>query len=74
MKRVLGAIAALIVVAVIAGGAVFFFSREEATVPIEQGYGPNPTLPPPNPTLIPTIHVAEANPWPKGTMPSRCQD
>ena len=28
------------------------FSGETATVPIEQGYGPNPTLPPPNPTWI----------------------
>ena len=46
------------------------FSGETATVPIEQGYGPNPTLPPPNPTLVPTVNVAPANPWPEGTAPT----
>lgn len=73
MKTLLSVVVALLVVAVIAGGAVMFLSREEATVPIEQGYGPNPTLPPPNPTLIPTVHVAEATPWPQGTMPTAAQ-
>jgi glucose/arabinose dehydrogenase len=33
------------------------------------GFGPNPTLPPPAKTLIPTVNVAEATPWPKGTYP-----
>ena len=46
------------------------FSGETATVPIEQGYGPNPTLPPPNPTWIPTVNIAPANPWPEGTAPT----
>ena len=46
------------------------FSGETATVPIEQGYGPNPTLPPPNPTRIPTVDIAPANPWPEGTAPT----
>ncbi len=34
------------------------------------GYGPNPTLPPPQTTLIPTLNVAPAKPWPEGTMPT----
>jgi glucose/arabinose dehydrogenase len=34
------------------------------------GYGPNPTLPPPHTTLIPTLNVAPAKPWPEGTMPT----
>jgi glucose/arabinose dehydrogenase len=29
----------------------------------EQGYGPNPHLPEPDTSLIPTVHVAEARPW-----------
>jgi glucose/arabinose dehydrogenase len=34
------------------------------------GYGPDPTLPPPHTTLIPTLNVAPAKPWPEGTMPT----
>ncbi|TCN29706.1 PQQ-dependent sugar dehydrogenase [Sinorhizobium americanum] len=34
------------------------------------GYGANPTLPKPRPTLIPTIRIAEAKGWQDGTMPS----
>jgi glucose/arabinose dehydrogenase len=33
------------------------------------GYGPNPALPAPERSLIPTINVAPAKPWPKGTRP-----
>jgi glucose/arabinose dehydrogenase len=42
---------------------------EEATIPEEQGYGPDPVLPDPNPTFFPTVHIAETSPWPKGAMP-----
>ncbi|BCJ90142.1 sorbosone dehydrogenase [Terrihabitans soli] len=42
---------------------------EEATIPAEQGYGPDPVLPEPNPTLFPTVHIAETEPWPPGTAP-----
>ncbi|TGT34513.1 sorbosone dehydrogenase family protein, partial [Mesorhizobium sp. M4B.F.Ca.ET.169.01.1.1] len=34
------------------------------------GYGPNPTLPKPTSTLIPTVNVAEATGWQKGDMPT----
>jgi glucose/arabinose dehydrogenase len=34
------------------------------------GFGPNPALPPPHTTLIPTLNVAPAKPWPEGTMPT----
>ncbi|MER8481961.1 sorbosone dehydrogenase family protein [Mesorhizobium sp. M1322] len=34
------------------------------------GYGPNPTLPKPRPTLIPTVNIAEATGWRKGGMPT----
>ena len=42
---------------------------EVATLPVSAGTGPEPTLPPPNPTLIPTIKVAPAKGWPSGATP-----
>ena len=42
---------------------------DEATVPQLAGYGPNPVLPPPNQTLIPTLDIAPAKGWPAGTTP-----
>jgi glucose/arabinose dehydrogenase len=33
------------------------------------GFGPNPVLPAPEKSLIPTINVAPADPWPKGSKP-----
>jgi glucose/arabinose dehydrogenase len=33
------------------------------------GWGPNPVLPAPERSLIPTLNVAPAEPWPKGTHP-----
>ncbi|WP_210485643.1 PQQ-dependent sugar dehydrogenase [Microvirga antarctica] len=43
---------------------------ESATVPVEQGYGPKPTLPAPNKTLIPTVNIAPAKGWPAGGKPT----
>ncbi len=57
---------ALVVVGI---GLVFLISRESASVSVEQGYGPNPVLPEPNATLIPTVNIAPASPWPAGTKP-----
>ncbi|RWA77141.1 sorbosone dehydrogenase family protein [Mesorhizobium sp.] len=34
------------------------------------GYGPNPTLPKPTPTLIPIVNIAEAKGWQEGVMPT----
>lgn len=42
---------------------------ERATLPVEAGIGPSPALPPPNPTLIPTVEVAPATGWPAGARP-----
>ncbi|RVD62350.1 sorbosone dehydrogenase family protein, partial [Mesorhizobium sp. M7A.F.Ca.ET.027.03.2.1] len=69
MRKILGVLLVIVAFVIIAGAGLFFFSREQATVPIEQTYGPNPTLAEPNPTWIPTVHVAEATPWPQGKMP-----
>ena len=40
-----------------------------ATLPEDAGVGPRPTLPPPRPTLIPTVNIAPAKGWPSGTTP-----
>jgi glucose/arabinose dehydrogenase len=42
---------------------------EVATLPVEAGMGPNPKLPPPNTTLIPTVNTARAVGWPPGAHP-----
>jgi glucose/arabinose dehydrogenase len=36
---------------------------ERATLPVSAGFGPHPVLPPPNETLLPTVHVAPARGW-----------
>jgi glucose/arabinose dehydrogenase len=43
---------------------------EHATLPVEAGTGPNPTLPAPNHTLIPTVNIAKASGWPPGQKPT----
>jgi glucose/arabinose dehydrogenase len=42
---------------------------ETARLPPTAGEGPQPQLPPPNKTLIPTVHVATASGWPAGKTP-----
>ena len=43
---------------------------ETAGLTVEQGTGPNPTLPAPKKTLIPTVKVADAVGWPAGETPT----
>lgn len=43
---------------------------EKAILPEEAGMGPQPTLPAPNTTLIPTVHIAPAKSWPAGATPT----
>jgi glucose/arabinose dehydrogenase len=42
---------------------------EMATIPDSAGFGPRPELPPPNQTLLPTVHIAPARGWPAGATP-----
>jgi glucose/arabinose dehydrogenase len=42
---------------------------DRATLPIEAGTGPQPTLPLPHPTLLPTVNIAPATGWPDGERP-----
>jgi len=42
---------------------------DRATLPIEAGIGPQPTLPSPHSTLLPTVNIAPAKGWPAGEKP-----
>ncbi|MFA5206482.1 MAG: PQQ-dependent sugar dehydrogenase, partial [Lentisphaeria bacterium] len=42
---------------------------ELATLTVSDGTGPRPSLPAPNPTLIPTVNIAPAVGWPPGVGP-----
>jgi glucose/arabinose dehydrogenase len=42
---------------------------EVATLPVNAGFGPNPTLPAPHPTLLPTMNIAPAQGWAEGAKP-----
>jgi glucose/arabinose dehydrogenase len=59
-----GGVAALAVALGIAG------CGETARLPFEAGVGPDPTLPPPNKAVIPTVHIAKAKGWPDGRVPA----
>ncbi|MDC7785435.1 sorbosone dehydrogenase family protein [Rhodoplanes sp. TEM] len=43
---------------------------DSAQVPYEETVGASPTLPPPNPSLIPTIDIAPANRWAADAKPT----
>ncbi|CAN5517770.1 sorbosone dehydrogenase family protein [soil metagenome] len=47
--------------------------NEKADVPIAEGYGPNPTLPEPKSSWIPTLNIATANRWPTGEQPTAAE-
>ena len=59
--------------ALIIMGAILAFSLagcgEMAKLDISAGMGPNPVLPEPNSTLIPTVNVAQATGWVNGAKP-----
>ena len=42
---------------------------ETALLAVSAGTGPQPELPPPRSTLIPTVNIAPAKGWPRGAMP-----
>jgi glucose/arabinose dehydrogenase len=42
---------------------------DEATLPVDAGTGPNPELPPPVQTLLPTVVLAHAKGWPESVKP-----
>jgi glucose/arabinose dehydrogenase len=46
---------------------------DSAKLPEQAAFGPNPTLPEPNKTLIPTVNIAIATSWPKGRTPTAAE-
>ncbi len=57
-------------VLMLAGVAIFGLSRgDTARLPFAAGTGPNPQLPQPRPTLLPTVLIAPAKGWPQGAKP-----
>ena len=47
---------------------------DSSQLPEQAAVGPNPQLPAPNPTLIPTVNIAPAKGWPEGKKPSGASD
>ena len=62
-RALLSALALMLSLALVSCG-------ETATLPASAGIGPQPTLPAPNPTLIPTLHIAPAQGWAAGATPT----
>lgn len=62
---------AIVSLLVLLGGssAVLVGCGATAELPVEAGYGPDPTLPEPNPPLLPTMNVATAVGWPEDRAP-----
>ena len=56
-------------VALATAAAVLTGCGESAKLQLAEGIGPNPRLPPPAKTLIPTVNIAEAIGWPAGGAP-----
>lgn len=60
-------LAAVSVMAILVSGAV---ARSEEYAP---GFGPNPQLPQPVHSLVPTVNIAPAKSWPAGASPSAAE-
>jgi glucose/arabinose dehydrogenase len=58
------------VIAAIAAAVLSACASSLPPAPVSTGFGPNPTLPPPAAQTIPTVNVADADPWSPGTMPT----
>jgi glucose/arabinose dehydrogenase len=69
MKRVFVALAGIIGIALIGGAGLLSLSGESATLDVDSGYGQTPVLVNPNPTLLPTVNIAESSTWPVGVKP-----
>jgi glucose/arabinose dehydrogenase len=57
---------------VVCGLSLLFLAGcgDSAKLPTEATSGPNPTLPEPNPTLIPTVKIAKAAGWSASEKPT----
>ncbi len=46
---------------------------DHATLPVAAGIGPNPELPAPDPSMVPTVNIAAAEGWAAGTTPTAAE-
>jgi glucose/arabinose dehydrogenase len=54
----------------VVAGLALTAGGEMARLPVEAGMGPDPVLPEPRKTLIPTLNIAPADGWPEGGKPA----
>ncbi len=66
MKIILSGVAAA---AMLAFGVLAVGCSGKPAAPVEIGFGPAPTLPPPSNSLLPTVNVADASAWRPGEAP-----
>src|SRR5689334_18699235 len=59
--------------ALAAAVVVFTGCASSAKLPVSAGTGPDPSLPPPDKSLIPLVHVVKATGWPEGAKPVAAQ-
>jgi glucose/arabinose dehydrogenase len=62
-----------LVIPLAVGVAALAGCGDEAKYSEQATSGPDPVLPPPNPTLIPTVNIARATGWPDGAAPTPAQ-
>ena len=67
--RVVRWLVILVLLGAAAAAALWYTRGDTAKLPQLAGYGANPTLPDPHPTLIPTINQANGIGWPAGAKP-----
>jgi len=60
----------LLLIAAGIAAAALYAGAERAKLQVAEGMGPNPALPEPNTSFIPTINVAKADPWGAGEAPT----
>ncbi len=60
----------LMPIAAVLGASLLVGCGETARLTVDAGTGPRPTLPAPNKTLIPTVHIAPAKGWAEGAKPA----
>jgi len=63
-------IATLAIIVIIAGLGVFLTRGDTAKLLDSASLGPDPTLPEPTKSLVPTVHIAFAKGWPEGSKPT----
>jgi glucose/arabinose dehydrogenase len=69
MKKIIGGLFVLVLIGLAVLNGLLYFGMERETVAVLKGYGPDPVLPPPNPTLVTTVNIAPAVGWATGEKP-----